>query len=452
MLKILMISPEEKVLQDIARILPSGSSRLALSGLEEDFIARIGQEKPRLILLVRRGRLAETFARLRKIKEFDPLLEVIVLGPPENETRIAEIIKAGALDYLTEPVGARALAESLKKLEEKISVRRETYQLERELASKYLFEGMISRHPAMLEIFTLIERLARHQITVLITGETGTGKELAARALHQLSPRRDKPLVVVDCTTLPESLFESEVFGYERGAFTGADRAKTGLLKEADGGTIFFDEISEIPLPSQAKLLRFLSERTFKPLGTNRPVKVNVRVICATNRNLREQVKKGLFREDLYHRVNVAEINLPPLRKRKEDIPLLCLHFIDRYNQRFGKAVRGLSNRVKKVLMEYDWPGNIRELEKVIERGVMLTTENFIDLPHLPERMLKLVEQELVEDRPYPYLNLTLSEMEKKHLLEVLRAANFNKQKAARMLGITRPALYRKLKKYKVSF
>ncbi|MGB9907172.1 MAG: sigma 54-interacting transcriptional regulator [Candidatus Saccharicenans sp.] len=451
MLKILMISPEEKILHDIARILPASSSRLALAQVEEDFIARIGQEKPRLILLVRRGRLAETFARLRKIKEFDPLLEVIVLGPPESETRIAEVIKAGALDYLSEPVSAGALAESLKKLEKKISVRQETYQLERELASKYLFEGMVSRHPAMLEIFALIERLARHQITVLITGETGTGKELAARALHHLSPRQDKPLVVVDCTTLPESLFESELFGYERGAFTGADRAKSGLLKEADGGTIFFDEISEIPLPSQAKLLRFLSERTFKPLGTNRPLKVNVRVICATNRDLREQVKKGLFREDLYHRINIAEINLPPLRKRKEDIPLLCLHFIDRYNQRFGKAVRGLSNRVKKVLMEYDWPGNVRELEKVVERGVMLTAENFIDLQHLPERMLKLVEQELVEDRPYPYLNLTLAEMEKKHLLEVLRAADFNKQKAARRLGLTRPALYRKLKKYKLS-
>ncbi|MCR4395115.1 MAG: sigma 54-interacting transcriptional regulator [Candidatus Saccharicenans sp.] len=285
MLKILMISPEERILHDIARILPASSSRLALARVEEDFIARIGQEKPRLILLVRRGRLAETFARLRKIKEFDPLLEVIVLGPPESETRIAEVIKAGALDYLSEPVSAGALAESLKKLEKKISVRRETYQLERELASKYMFEGMVSRHPTMLEIFTLIERLARHQITVLITGETGTGKELAARALHRLSPRQDKPLVVVDCTTLPESLFESEVFGYERGAFTGADRAKSGLLKEADGGTIFFDEISEIPLPSQAKLLRFLSERTFKPLGTNRPVKVNVRVICATNRD-----------------------------------------------------------------------------------------------------------------------------------------------------------------------
>jgi len=439
------------VAREIARALPPGACQLSLARVEEDLIRRINQEKPRVILLVREGRLSDTFSRLRRIKSYDPLMEVIVLGQSESETRVAEVIKAGALDYLSLPARPEALDESLKKLEEKIAVRRETYQLERELASKYIFEGMVGRHPAMLELFALVERLARHQITVLVTGETGTGKELVARAIHSLSPRRDRPLVVVDCTTLPESLFESEVFGYERGAFTGADRSKSGLLKEADGGTIFFDEISEIPPSSQAKLLRFLSERTFKPLGSNRPVRVDVRVICATNRNLREEVKKGNFREDLYHRINVAEVNLPPLRKRKDDLPLLCLHFIDRYNQRFEKSVRGLSNRVKKVLFEYDWPGNIRELEKVIERGVMLTADNFIDIQHLPERMISLVETELMEDKPYPYVNLSLSEIEKKHLLEVLRANGFNKQKAARVLGLTRPALYRKLKKYKLN-
>lgn len=451
MLKILVISSDEGTAREVARALPPGACQLTLAGVEEDVISRISQEKPRVVLLVREGRLSDIFSRLRKIKDFDPLMEVIVLGPPESETKVAEVIKAGALDYLDLPLRAEALADSLKKLEEKISVRRETYQLEKELASKYIFEGMVGRHPSMLEVFALVERLARHQITVLITGETGTGKELVARAIHNLSPRKDKPLVVVDCTTLPESLFESEVFGYERGAFTGADRSKTGLLKEADGGTIFFDEISEIPPSSQAKLLRFLSERTFKPLGSNRLVRVDVRVICATNRNLREEVMKGTFREDLYHRVNVVEVNLPPLRKRKDDIPLLCLHFIDRYNQRFGKAVRGLSNRVKKILFEYDWPGNVRELEKVIERGVMLTADNFIDIQHLPERMVSLVEAEVVEDKPYPYVNLTLDEIEKKHLLEVLRANGFNKQKAARSLGLTRPALYRKLKKYKLN-
>lgn len=214
------------------------------------------------------------------------------------------------------------------------------------------------------------------------------------------------------------------------------------------GERFFFDEISEMPAFGQAKLLRFLSEGTFRRLGSNKTIRVDVRVICATNRDLREEVRAGRFREDLFHRINVAEVNLPPLRKRKEDISLLCLHFLQIYNQKFQKDVRGVSNRVKKVFSEYDWPGNVRELEKVIERGVMLTNENFIDLAQLPENLIRQAEARVVEDRPYPYLDLTLAEIEKKHLLEVLKAVGFNKQKAAQKLGITRPALYRKLKKF----
>lgn len=448
MLKILIISSEEGTLKEVQQALALASYELLWVRPEEDFISKIQQEKPRAVVLKREGSLNRTFELLKRIKEYDPLLEVLVLGKSENPAGVAEIIRAGALDYLSLPLQPESLTESLKKLEEKISIRRETFELEKELASKYVFEGMVSKNARMLEIFSLIERLAKHQITVLITGETGTGKELTARALHHLSPRKLRPFIVVDCTALPESLFESEVFGYERGAFTGADRSKPGLLKEADQGTIFFDEISEMPPSGQAKLLRFLSEGTFRPLGSNRTVRVDVRVICATNRDLREEVKKGRFREDLFHRINVAEINLPPLRKRKEDIPLLCLHFIERYNQKFGKEVRGVSNRVKKIFADYDWPGNVRELEKVIERGVMLATDNFIDVQHLPEALIKASQGEMVEDRPYPYTHLTLAEIEKKHLVEVLRAADFNKQKAAKMLGITRPALYRKLRKH----
>ncbi|MDD8019749.1 MAG: sigma-54 dependent transcriptional regulator [Acidobacteriota bacterium] len=454
MIKILVISLEAETVKNIRQFLAADEYEIFWVSPEEDCISRIKDIRPRVVILERGQRLNEAFERLRKIKEYDQLLEVIILGLPERETRIAEVIRAGALDYLEQPLKVEALVESLRKLGEKISIRQETYHLERELTGKYLFEGMVGRHPAMLEIFSMIERLAKHQITVLITGETGTGKELAARAIHHLSVRSQRPWVVVDCTSLPESLFESEVFGYERGAFTGADRQKAGLLKEADGGTIFFDEISEMPMTSQAKLLRFLSEGTFRPLGSNRSVKVNTRVICSTNRNLREEVRAGRFREDLFHRINVAEINIPALRKRKEDISLLCYYFIDRYNGRYGKAVRGISNRVKKILFEYDWPGNIRELEKVIERAVTLTTENFIDVQHLPEELLNKVnkiEQSEGEDEPYPYGHLTLAEIEKKHLLEVLKAANFNKQKAASLLGITRQALYRKLSKYGIS-
>jgi DNA-binding NtrC family response regulator len=447
MLKILIVSSEEDTLKEVQQALSLASYELLWARPGQDFISAIHQEKPRVLILKREGTPGQTFDLLKKIKEYDPLLEVIVLGKPESPARVAKIIGVGARDYFSWPLDSESLTGSLKKLEEKISIRQETFQLEKELASKYVFENMVSRNARMLEIFSLVERLAKHQITVLITGETGTGKELAARAVHNLSPRRQSAFIVVDCAAFPESLFESEVFGYERGAFTGADRSRPGLLKEADRGTIFFDEISEMRLSSQAKVLRFLSEGTFKPLGTNRPVKVDVRVICATNRDLREEVKKGRFREDLFHRINVAEINLPPLRRRKEDIHLLCLYFLDRYNQKFGREVRGVSNRVKKIFADYDWPGNIRELEKVIERGVMLTVENFIDVYHLPDALIKAAQGEIVEEGPYPYAHLTLAELEKKHVLEVLKAVDFNKQKAAKMLGITRPALYRRLKR-----
>lgn len=448
MLKIALITRDSKFLNDIGSVLAGPDQEIHFLDAGKDLIPQIQTTKPRVIIFDRDGGLESVLTVLKKIKEYDPLLEVIVVGPPETPDTIAGVIGAGAFDYLLKPVTSGALRESLARLEEKISLRRETYELEKELASKYVFEGMVSRNARMLEIFSLIERLAKHQITVLITGETGTGKELAARAIHRLSPRHNRPFVVVDCTSLPESLFESEVFGYEKGAFTGADRPRAGLLKEADGGTIFFDEISEMPVSAQAKLLRFLSEGTFRPLGSNKTVRVDVRVISATNRNLREEVQAGRFREDLFHRINVAEINLPPLRKRKEDIPLLCMHFIGVYNRKFQKEVRGVSNRVKKVFADYDWPGNVRELEKVIERGVMLTGENFIDLAHLPENLARLGEEGVVDDRPYPYLNLTLAELEKKHISEVLKSVNFNKQKAAQKLGLTRPALYRKLKKF----
>ncbi|MGQ9579248.1 MAG: sigma 54-interacting transcriptional regulator [Candidatus Aminicenantales bacterium] len=446
MTRIMVLAADERIFNCVSRALGKGNFELRWASLDNDFIASLEEFKPRVVILEREMSMAKTFRRLRNIKAYDPLLDVIIIGQPESEDVVAEVINQGALDYLSLPLRLQALLESLRKLEEKISLRRETHQLEKELASKYVFEGMVSRNPAMLEIFSLIERLARHPITVLITGETGTGKELAARAIHKLSPRKSRPMVVVDCTALPESLFESEVFGYEKGAFTGADQARPGLLKEADGGTIFFDEISEMPLSGQAKLLRFLSEKTYRPLGSNRLVKVDVRVLCATNRDLRQEVEKGRFREDLFHRINVAEVSMPPLRKRKEDIPLLCLYFIDRYNQRFARQVLGVSNRAKKILAEYDWPGNVRELEKVIERGVSLTQKNFIDIDHLPENLLRVVEQEGGEDQPYPYTELTLAQIERKHLLEVLQACNFNKQRTALRLGITRPALYRKLK------
>jgi len=445
-MNILLISENEKTFISLEKATSLKGYSIVQTTRKEDFPVLIREKNIRIILAEVDGPETEDFALLKAVKDFDPLLEVILIGPEAPGTKMIEAISLGAVDYLVRPLEEGAVLSLLKKIEDKILLRKETYELEQELAKKYTFEGMVSRNYSMLDVFSLIERLAKHPISVLITGDTGTGKEMVARALHHLSPRRDRKFTVCDCTAVPETLFESEVFGFERGTFTGAEKSKPGILRLADKGTIFLDEISEIPFSSQTKLLRAIEERQFRPLGSNEVVHVDVRIICATNRNLREEVKKGRFREDLFHRVNVAGIHLPPLRQRKEDIPLLCSHFLERYNVKYHKNVRGISQRAKKVLAGYDWPGNVRELENLIERAVMVTREQFIDIKDLPENLL-VYQSEEEGGAAYPYAMLSLEEVEKKHIQEVLRYSNYNKQRAARMLGLTRPALYRKLKK-----
>ena len=391
---------------------------------------------------------------LREIRNFDPLIEVILAGPPLPVNKTVEAVNLGAADYVTEPFDGRDILAILDRIREKADLRRQTYRLEKQLAEKYVFEGMVGRSAVMLELFSLIERLAKFSSPVLIQGATGTGKEMVARALHRLSPRRERKLVVCDCTSIPESLFESELFGYERGAFTGADKAKPGIFEDSDGGTLFLDEIGDIPPIIQTKLLRVLEEHRFRPLGSNAFIEIDVRVICATNKNLRALISEGLFREDLFHRINLAEINLPALRERRDDILMLANHFLETSSRKFKKDVRGISQRAKRILANYDYPGNVRELENLIERAVMLSTEAFVDIKDLPEPVViasERAENDEREARPYPFAEMTLEDIEKKHIGEILKAAGHNKVKAAKMLGLTRPALYRKLKKYSLS-
>ena len=391
---------------------------------------------------------------LREIRNFDPLIEVILAGPPLPVNKTVEAVNLGAADYVTEPFDGRDILAILDRIREKADLRRQTYRLEKQLAEKYVFEGMVGRSAVMLELFSLIERLAKFSSPVLIQGATGTGKEMVARALHRLSPRRERKLVVCDCTSIPESLFESELFGYERGAFTGADKAKPGIFEDSDGGTLFLDEIGDIPPIIQTKLLRVLEEHRFRPLGSNAFIEIDVRVICATNKNLRALISEGLFREDLFHRINLAEINLPALRERRDDILMLANHFLETSSRKFKKDIRGISQRAKRILANYDYPGNVRELENLIERAVMLSTEAFVDIKDLPEPVViasERAENDEREARPYPFAEMTLEDIEKKHIGEILKAAGHNKVKAAKMLGLTRPALYRKLKKYGLS-
>lgn len=308
---------------------------------------------------------------------------------------------------------------------------------------------LIGESPKIREVFSLIDRVAKTDSTVLITGESGTGKELVAKALHFKSPRAKGPFVAINCGAIPHELLESELFGYVKGAFTGALRDKKGRLEVANGGTVFLDEISEMSPALQVKLLRVLQEREFEPIGSTRSIKVDIRVVAATNKNLEELVKKGRFRHDLYWRLNVVPIHLPPLRERKEDIPLLISHFLEIYNDRYKGKVSGFSESAMELLLNYDWPGNIRELENLVQRLVVLKGEGIILPEDLPEKIrgnghlhssLRLDEERL-------NLNEAVTNLERYLITEALRRANGVKSKAAKLLGIKRTTLLHKMKK-----
>jgi DNA-binding NtrC family response regulator len=389
---------------------------------------------------------------LKELKKTDRLLNVILTGHPVGPDKVMEFINHGALGYLEKPIELEEIENILLKIAEKNKLRRETYRLEKRLEKKYYFEGMVGKNPNMYEIFSLIETIAPYFSTVLITGETGTGKELVAKAIHNLSLNKDKDLVVCDTTSIPENLVESELFGYVRGAFTGADRNKQGLFEEANNGVIFLDEIGEIPLTTQAKLLRVLESNTFRPLGSNQSLRVNIQVIASTNRDLKEYVRSGKFRQDLYHRLNRVEIHLPPLRERPEDINLLVRHFLHLFSKKMNKPVKGVSRDVQKLFLKYDWPGNIRELENVLEHASILTKKHFIDAGDLPEDL-----QELSKSKPKrPFFSkdnlATLDEMEKEYISFLLKTTGNNLRKTAVILNISRTTLYNKLKKYKIPF
>jgi DNA-binding NtrC family response regulator len=419
----------------------------------ENFYSIIRKKNIRILILEMPENDPKNFSLLEEVKYFDPLLEIILIGSEVPPQIILDSIKFGATDYLPQPPEAKILLPILEKIKAKMTLRKETHRLEKELTEKFIFEGMVGKSLHMLEVFSLIEKVAKYPSSVLIVGETGTGKEMVAKAIHSMSPRKNQKFIACNCTAIPETLFESELFGYVRGAFTGADKSKNGLLKEANNGIVFLDEISEIPYATQAKLLRVLEERQFRPLGSTESVKIDVQIISATGKNLRERIELGAFREDLFHRINVIEIKLPPLRERREDIPLLFRNFLLKYNQKFSKRVAGISQRAQKVLLNYRWPGNVRELENLIERAVMLCQENFIDIKDLPEPFLKSMYKEAeAVSIPYPYAHLSLDEIEKKHIIEALKQKSNNKLEAARSLGLTRQALYRRLKKFHIPF
>lgn len=379
---------------------------------------------------------------LEKIVEMDPGTSVFILTGNYSTDSAVEAIKKGASDYLTKPVAVETLREKIQQVLSDVQFRQHTLQLEMELGEASQFEGIIGRNPLMLELFGKIRRIAPHYRTVLLTGETGTGKELVAKALHRHSPVGHGPFVVRNCSAIVETLFESELFGHVKGSFTGATQDKPGVFEEADGGTVLLDEIGELPLPMQAKLLRVLQNHEVQRVGGRQPRKVDIRVIAATNRDLFAMVGQGKFREDLYYRIAIMEIAIPALRERLDDLPFLERHFVNAFALQYNKTIRGLTRRAQVVLSRYAWPGNVRELENVIGHACILTQNEIIDVNDLPKQ--KRASGVMSGRHTAEETFCSLKEMEKRYAHEVVDRLS-NKARAAEILDVSRTTLYRLL-------
>lgn len=387
----------------------------------------------------------ETFERMKHI---NPDVIAILITAHGLKDIPMELLNRGIYDYFTKPFDIKELRVVIKRAVERWKLKMEVKELHSSLEEKYSFEGIIGTSRKIKEVFNLMEKVKDVDINVLITGESGTGKELVAKTLHYMGARQHGPFVEVGCIAIPDTLLEAELFGYEKGAFTGAHRQKAGRIEIADRGTLFLDEVGDLSPSTQTKLLRITQEKTFTRIGGTMQITVDFRLIAATNKDLAKEVKDGRFREDLYYRLNVVSINLPPLRERKEDIPLLASHFIDKYNRAFNKNIKGLSSGAMALFMDYNWSGNIRELENVIQRGMVLTEGETIDAD-VAARMLS--KEAGVEDMEMSLRSKTgrITEVAEKEMIkDALVKTRWKKGETAMILNISRKSLYNKMKKY----
>lgn len=376
-------------------------------------------------------------------------LVVIITAYATVETAVKSLRK-GASDYLLKPLDMDEVTLRIGHLIERKALLQENKYLREQIDRNFNFNHIIGESKAMKEVYNMVERVSQAQTTVLISGKTGTGKELVARAIHKNSPRENKPFLAINCGATPETLFASELFGHKKGAFTGANEDKEGVFVAASGGSLFLDEVGEIPLKVQVDLLRVLQEREVKALGSNQTKSFDTRIIAATNRDLEKEVEKGNFREDLYYRLNVVEIPLPSLSERPRDIPLLAQHFIEKYNRKVNRSVKGVDSKAMRLMMGYDWKGEVRELENVIERALLLGDADYIQPEDLPP---SISETEPIESEDYnaESLNEAVQSFEKHHIKNILRRTNGNRAEAARLLNIDPSTLYRKMEKYNIS-
>jgi len=386
---------------------------------------------------------------LSEIKAHNPAIPIIIMTAYSSVETAVEALKKGAYDYLTKPLDFDVLRLTMERAMDHTHLKEENRLLKESLGERFDRQNIIGNSPGMVRLFETIAQVAPSEATVLITGESGTGKELIAGAIHYNSERKMGPFVKVNCAALTETLLESELFGHEKGAFTGAHRRKEGQFSLADHGSLFLDEVSEMPLSMQVKLLRVIQEREFARVGGEEVIRVDVRLIAATNKDLAEEIAAGRFREDLFYRLNVVTLHMPPLRERRDDIPLLAQHFLKTFAEKNRKAIKGYTPRSMDHLLRYDWPGNVRELMNAVERMVVLSRADYVDESDLPPAIVEQVgsappqlpAQALPADLP-------LEEVEKASILQTLESAGGNKSEAARRLGITRRTLHKKLKKY----
>jgi len=411
-------------------------------------LGKIDEFAPDVVLTDLKMPGLDGIALMEKVKAASPLTVFVVMTAFGTISSAVAAMKNGADNYLTKPLDYEALSAVVERAMEKARLLQETRQLRDRLRDRNAFKHIITDDPKMKALLDVVAQVGPSKACVLVSGESGTGKELIAEAIAQASGRADKPLVRLHCAALAESLLESELFGHERGAFTGAVARREGRFKQADGGTLFLDEIGEIPLGTQVKLLRFLQEKTFERVGGNETLKVDVRIIAATNRDLRAEVKKGAFREDLYYRLNVISIEIPPLRERRVDVPALASFFLGRYAGENGKTIEGFSDDALRVLAGYDWPGNVRELENVVERAVVLCDGPHVEAKHLPPSIASLSRSGPEGDAAPRVPGSTIADLERYAILKTLEACGGSTSKAAMVLGISARKIQYKLHEY----
>jgi two-component system, NtrC family, response regulator AtoC len=442
---VLVIDDERNIRSLVSRVLGQDNIEVHTAGSGKEGLDLSDQVEPDLALVDLRLPDIDGIQVLRELRARHPQMAVIMITAFGHIESVVLAMKNGATDYLEKPFQhLEKLRISVTRALDEVKARREITRLQGLQEGKYRTNQIVGESTSTRRLREVITQLAQSEAhTILVQGESGTGKELVARGLHYESVRRNSPFMEVNCAAITETLFESELFGHEKGAFTDAKSTKKGLMELADGGTLFLDEVGEIPIASQAKLLRCLQERTFKRVGGTRDLKVDVRVIAATNRSLEIMVKEGKFREDLFYRLNVIPLTIPPLRERREDILPLARHFLVEANSTFHKAVKRLATETESLLLAYGWPGNVRELKNLIERLVILSTADAIEADQLPVPFSPGTDSLLVEETPKE--PRTLEAVEKAYILKILRQANGNKSEAAKILGITRQTLRKKL-------